>query len=275
LQAGAVIRSFTYGHKLISQRIVGGSLSFYQYDGHGSVRQLTNAGGAITDAYDYDAFGNVVYRSGTTPNDYLYTGEQFDANLGFYYQRARYMNPSSGRFWTMDSFAGGATDPISLHKYLYASADPLNRLDPSGRFSIGEEVAALDINGILSNIASLSLKGLIGGAIIGGADAALRGDDIIEGAIEGGLIGALLGPLGKVKFVGTALVALGTSSAIVGVANERITADDVVSTGNCLYRWRMDHGLAIVLLSESSYLNPESGMLSLPMINGGHKINRI
>jgi len=225
LQNGAVVRSFTYGHDLISQRIVGGSLSFYQYDGHGSVRQLTNTTGAITDAYDYDAFGNLIYRSGATPNDYLYAGEQFDANLGFYYLRARYMNPSSGRFWTMDSFAGESTDPISLHKYLYASANPLNRLDPSGRFSIGEELATLDINSILSNLASLSLKGFIGGAVIGGLDAGLRGDDIIEGAIEGGLLGAVLGPLGKVKFLGTVLVGLGTAAGIVGTA-------DAIEQGN-------------------------------------------
>jgi RHS repeat-associated protein len=119
LQGGSVIKAFTYGNERISQRIVGGSLSFYQYDGHNSVRLLTNAAGATTDGYDYDAFGNLVYHSGTTPNDYLSSGEQFDANLGFYYHRARYMNPSSGRFWTMDSFEGRRFDPVSLHKYLY------------------------------------------------------------------------------------------------------------------------------------------------------------
>ena len=78
------------------------------------MRQLTDATATVTDAYDYDAFGNLIYRSGTTPNDYLYSGEQFDANLGFYYLRARYLNPSSGRFWSMDSFAGESADPISL-----------------------------------------------------------------------------------------------------------------------------------------------------------------
>nr|MBA2702657.1 PKD domain-containing protein [Blastocatellia bacterium] len=94
LQSGTVVKSFTYGHDLISQRIVGGSLSFYGYDGHGSVRFLTDATAAITDTYDYDAFGNLISRTGTTSNDYLYSGEQFDANLGFYYLRARYMNPT-------------------------------------------------------------------------------------------------------------------------------------------------------------------------------------
>src|SRR2546427_8817213 len=82
LQGGAVVKSFTYGHERISQRMAGGSLSFYQYDGQGSVRQLTSATGAISDAYEYDAFGNLIYHSGTTPNDYLFAGEQFDANLG-------------------------------------------------------------------------------------------------------------------------------------------------------------------------------------------------
>jgi RHS repeat-associated protein len=140
LQAGSVVKSFTYGHDLISQQIVGGSLSFYGHDGHGSVRTLTDPSGAITDSYDYDAFGNLIYRSGTTPNDYLYSGEQFDASLGFYYLRARYMNPASGRFWTMDSFEGRTSDPPSLHKYSHAHGNPTNQVDPSGNFSLSEAV---------------------------------------------------------------------------------------------------------------------------------------
>jgi len=135
LQGGSVVKSFTYGRERISQRIVGGSLSFYQYDGHGSVRQLTSATAAITDAYDYDAFGNLLYRSGTTPNDYLYSGEQFDANIGFYYLRARYMNPEAGRFLSMDLYEGNAADPVTLHKYLYADVDPVDRIDPTGKFA--------------------------------------------------------------------------------------------------------------------------------------------
>ena len=209
LQTGTVVRSFTYGHDLISQRVNGGSLSFYQYDGHGSVRLLTNASGAITDAYDYDAFGNLIYRSGTTPNDYLYCGEQFDANLGFYYLRARYMNPSSGRFWTMDSFGGESTDPTSLHKYLYASGDPLNRFDPSGRFSIAEEVAALDIGSIVSNLATLMIKGALWGAAYGAGEAYFKGEDIVEGTIKGAKWGALLGPLGAIRILQPFLVSAG------------------------------------------------------------------
>ncbi len=32
---------------------------------------------------------------------------------------ARYLNPNTGRFWTMDSYEGSTFDPLTLHKYLY------------------------------------------------------------------------------------------------------------------------------------------------------------
>jgi RHS repeat-associated protein len=51
---------------------------------------------------------------------------------------ARFYNPATGRFLSRDPEDGISTDPQSLHKYLYAGGDPVNRLDPSGRFNIGE-----------------------------------------------------------------------------------------------------------------------------------------
>jgi RHS repeat-associated protein len=100
---------------------------YYLYDGHGSVRQLADEDGAVTDTYTYDAFGNLTSRTGTTENSYLYAGEQFDGTTGLYYLRARYMNPSTGTFINMDTYSGSIFDPVSLHKYLYANA---NRIKP-------------------------------------------------------------------------------------------------------------------------------------------------
>jgi RHS repeat-associated protein len=154
IQSGAVIKTFTYGHSLISQRTVGSGVNFYQYDGHASVRGLTDANGNPTDTYDYDAFGNLIYRTGTTLNDYLYSGEQFDSSVGFYYLRARYFNTLNGRFQTMDSYEGSRSDPPSLHKYVYANADPVNRLDPSGRMSISETVMVGVVAGIVASMAA-------------------------------------------------------------------------------------------------------------------------
>lgn len=91
-----------------------------------------DATGAVTDRYDYEAFGNLISQSGTTPNVYLYSGEQNDPNLGLYYLRARYLSQSSGRFWTMDTSPGYVEAPLSSHKYIYAGDNPVDNLDPSG-----------------------------------------------------------------------------------------------------------------------------------------------
>jgi hypothetical protein len=42
----------------------------------------------------------------------------------------------------MDTYEGTDTDPLSLHKYLYASASPVDRVDPSGNDDIAEVSAA-------------------------------------------------------------------------------------------------------------------------------------
>ena len=69
----SVPRTYSYGLERISDKQVPGT-SFYGYDRHGSVRQLTNSAGAVTDTYDYDAFGNLVTSAGSTPNNYLFAG---------------------------------------------------------------------------------------------------------------------------------------------------------------------------------------------------------
>jgi RHS repeat-associated protein len=132
---GAVQRVVTHGLGLIGQRrpVAGGwAPSYFGLDAHGSVRLLTNAAGAVTDTYDYDAFGILLASSGSTPNSHLYSGEQFDADLGAYYLRQRYYNPERGRFFTPDPFAGFLDDPPSQRPYLYVGADPVNWTDPTG-----------------------------------------------------------------------------------------------------------------------------------------------
>jgi RHS repeat-associated protein len=136
-----VQRQYTYGNAIISQRQRDGGgwrSSFYSFDGHGSVRQLTDASGAVTDTYVYDAFGKVIAQTGATPNVYLYRGERFDADLGLYHLRARHYNADRGRFMSLDPYQGDIDEPLSLHKYLYANADPVNFIDPTGLSSSSE-----------------------------------------------------------------------------------------------------------------------------------------
>jgi RHS repeat-associated protein len=156
LTNGVVTRTYSYGLQRISQDQVVSNVwtpSFYGYDGGGNVRQLTNVADSITDTYEYDAFGNEVNHTGTTPNNYLYRAEQYDSDLGLYYLRARYYNPVTGRFmsrdpqeymplkWTGPLKSNGKLpiDPKKLHKYLYGEGDPVNYVDPSGKSGLEEE----------------------------------------------------------------------------------------------------------------------------------------
>jgi RHS repeat-associated protein len=154
--ASQITKVYTYGADLISRSEISdaqiANTLYYLYDGLGSVRALSDESGTLTDTYSYDAFGNLIARTGSTDNAYLYRGEQWDADLGLYYNRARYLNPDSGRFWSMDSYEGSPSDPASLHKYLYANANPIAYDDPSGNFSFGEMGSVLDSIGSLARM---------------------------------------------------------------------------------------------------------------------------
>jgi RHS repeat-associated protein len=147
---GAPAVTYTYGDDLVSQKR--DTLSTYHYDGLGSTRALSNELGGLSDSYDYDVFGEVLNQTGSTQNNYLFTGEQFDSNLDQYYLRARYYDQGIGRFTQMDTWMGNNSDPVTLHKYLYGNVDPVNFVDPSGNFGLGSFSAAARVNGILSAV---------------------------------------------------------------------------------------------------------------------------
>ena len=147
---------YTRGDELISQEC-DGKKSYYVYDRHGSVVGLSNESGVVTDTYSYDAFGNLLKSTGSTKNCYRYCGEQFDETTGLYYLRARYMDTTTGRFISQDSYSGSISDPISLHKYLYANTNPVMYSDPSGYIGLLDTVCASTIGNVLFYSASAGL----------------------------------------------------------------------------------------------------------------------
>lgn len=56
-------------------------------------------------------------------------------------------------FTDVDTFEGRPSDPITLHKYVYGNVDPVNHIDPTGKFSV---VEGATVGGILGFVAGFS-----------------------------------------------------------------------------------------------------------------------
>ncbi len=141
-QASSPNRTYTIGLDVIAQRDAGAATRLLLPDGHGSTRLLLDNGGII-EQYDYDAYGNLLNMAASAAaTSLLYSGEFTDPS-GQQYLRARYYDPTNGRFNRLDPFAGNSEDPQSLHKYLYAHADPINGVDPTGLLTLNDVVGTL------------------------------------------------------------------------------------------------------------------------------------
>jgi len=105
------------------------STYFYQADGLGSVTSLSGSTGALANTYVYDSFGNLTSSTGSVPNSFQFTAREFDSETGLYYYRARYYDPTVGRFLSEDpiGFGGGQTD-----LYAYLGNEPVDYTDPLG-----------------------------------------------------------------------------------------------------------------------------------------------
>jgi RHS repeat-associated protein len=108
-----------------------GASSYYVRDHLGSMRQRTDSTGQVTLTRDYDPWGSGL--AGPTVGGSAFTGREWDTEAGLYYYRARYYDPTVGRFMGEDPAALGASVSGSdLNRYAYASNSPVVRIDPSG-----------------------------------------------------------------------------------------------------------------------------------------------
>ncbi|MFZ3265601.1 MAG: IPT/TIG domain-containing protein [Terriglobales bacterium] len=128
--SGAVVARYTQTQNIdepLAELRSSGS-SYYEADGLGSTTSLSSPAGSVANTYIYDSFGNVTNLTGTLSNPFRFTGREFDSETGAYYYRARYFNPSAGRFLSEDpiQFLGGA------NFYSYVHDNPANMTDPLG-----------------------------------------------------------------------------------------------------------------------------------------------
>ncbi len=194
---GATVAKFDYGaHHLLSLTHVTEGREFYLFDGLGSVADLTTLAGSIQARYQYDAFGNFRAQAGSSFNRFAFTGHEKDNETGLYYFKARYYDPDTGRFLSQDEYEGDVDTPPSLHKYLYAYANPTVYVDPTGHIEVLNDLAnwlgerksrAIESTSVLqgTNVAvrsSLSTLAGVGAGLFGVAEGITRATNFFANA---------------------------------------------------------------------------------------------
>ena len=128
-----IITKYVYGIGLIGEE-TSGSFKTYHFDYRGSTAAITDINGNVTDTFEYDTYGNLVSRTGTSAVIFLYNGRDgvvTDSN-GLIYMRARYYSPELRRFINADIIAGNISDSVTLNRYAYANGNPVSNIDPFG-----------------------------------------------------------------------------------------------------------------------------------------------
>jgi RHS repeat-associated protein len=133
-QMGTTMKKYIRGLNLAAC-VDGQTVTYYLFNAHGDVVQLTDAAGEVTKNYEYDAFGVEENPSAADSNPFRYCGEYLDLSSGTYYLRARYYDPTIGRFLSEDTYTGDIKDPLSLNLYTYSKNNPVKYYDPSGHSS--------------------------------------------------------------------------------------------------------------------------------------------
>ena len=183
---------------------------FLHQDELGITRLVTNNGGATVFSSDYVPYGVQYGSSGA--EDFMYTGQLYDSTTGLYYFNARFYDPSTGRFLTLDPTPGIQVDPQSLNGYAYARDNPLTFIDPTGMVW-------------WNPLTWTPTQAILAGAVIGLTiiSAAQAGLDPITDALDVGAISELAGSFTMsavavgASAIGLPIISLGTEDSEPGM----------------------------------------------------------
>jgi RHS repeat-associated protein len=157
----------------------------------GSVRDDVSNTGGLLNHQDFNAWGKLTYQSAAIYADrFGFTGRPLDTNTGLQNNRARWYDPATSRWMSLDPVGFNAGDS---NLYRYVQNTPVNAVDPNGEFPVLTLIAV----------------GLIGGALFFGTPPAAQAPGPNDGFVPPppvDLAGAAVGaPIGAAVAVGAYL----------------------------------------------------------------------
>ncbi|WP_229267133.1 RHS repeat-associated core domain-containing protein [Leptospira sp. mild_001] len=116
---------------------------FYHPNHLGSITMITDGAGNPASGPEpgvsfvsYEPYGSIIRNDSYGPDifRYKFTGQIEDKETGLYYYKARYYEPTLGRFLQADSVI--APDSVNgMNRYMYVDGNPVSYRDPSGHIS--------------------------------------------------------------------------------------------------------------------------------------------
>ena len=122
---------------------------YYLYNGHGDAVQIVDTSGNVVNSYDYDVWGNFIEKNETIDNPFTYFGQTYDETTGLYYLRARYYDPSTGRFTQQDFAEDG------YNWYVYGNQNPVMFVDYTGEIAVADDVIIAVAAGVAAASAAI------------------------------------------------------------------------------------------------------------------------
>jgi len=110
-------------------------LLYYHTDHLGSGNVVTDKEGEIVSHVEYAPFGELRHEQhlGVSVN-HLYTGQEYDREIGLYYYHARYYDAKIGRFIQPDVIIPDPADHQAYNRYSYVRNNPIMLVDPTGNY---------------------------------------------------------------------------------------------------------------------------------------------
>jgi RHS repeat-associated protein len=170
---------------------------------------VTDNDGNVVQSIAYIPYGEVFIeeRNGTWNTPYLFNGKELDEETGLYYYGARYLNPTSGMWLSVDPMW---EDYKGVSPYAYCLGNPVKHIDVEGEWvnvAIGAAV----------------------GFVLGAAIASYNGENVISSALSGAVNGALVAS--GATLLTTVAVNVAFSAAEQGVRKGKVDVTELAAVG--------------------------------------------